>query len=246
MDLDRIFFSDVGKRIKAILRGIFYVESILTILAGVVVALAGLFNMMSGDPEFFALVLLAPLGVAVAIGVLWLSILPFYGIAEIVDTAIINRNEEKPTQAVAPILSPAPTPIVPTPPSAPAPTPAKDPRAFSVEDYWVCKVCTTKNQKDRTVCWCCDSAKDQPAIDVTAYLGKKWCSGCGNILEKEAASCSCGSKYLTVITAENAHRYVSLPQKSSIPTTCPVCDCKLIPFEIDGITMCPECGRTFG
>ena len=106
MDLDRIFFSDVGKRIKAILRGIFYAESILAILAGVVVTCAGLVNMRNGDPEFFMLVLFAPFGVVVAIGVLWLSILPFYGIAEIVDTAIVNRQEEKVKVAPAPVAVP--------------------------------------------------------------------------------------------------------------------------------------------
>lgn len=247
MNWDKYFFSDVGKKIKNIIRGIFYTEVVLLLITGVILEIVALVNLiMEGDGEFFLIMLGIPVSLVLAIGALWLSTLLTYGFAEIVDTAIVNRQEEK-VKYVAP-PAPKPQPRAPHKPVVPqAPVPPKDPRAFSVGDYWVCTVCTTKNQKDRTVCWCCDSAKDRPAIDdVTAYLGKKWCSGCGNILEKEAASCSCGSKYLTVITAENAHRYVRPPQKSSVPTMCPVCDCELIPFEIDGITMCPECGRTFG
>ena len=107
MDLDRIFFSDVGKRIKAILRGIFYFEAILTILTGIVMELMALYRLLDdGDAEMFLNMLLIPIGVVLAIGILWLFILPFYGIAEIVDTAIINRQEEKVKVAPAPVAVP--------------------------------------------------------------------------------------------------------------------------------------------
>lgn len=73
------------------------------------------------------------------------------------DTASAVPKTVNPTYPPAASQSMAPPkPIVPQ-----ASIPRKDPRAFSTEDYWVCKACSTKNQKDRTVCWCCDSVKDE-------------------------------------------------------------------------------------
>lgn len=160
MDWDKFFFSDIGKKIKAIIRGCFYFESILILISGALLEIFAFCNLMfEGDIEYFLILVGVPVGVVLAIGTLWLSILLLYGFAEIVDTAIVNRKEQLPTQTNVPAPQPAPQP-------APAPVqsatvPKKDPRAFSTEDYWVCKACSTKNQKDRTVCWCCDSVKDE-------------------------------------------------------------------------------------
>ena len=90
-------------------------------------------------------------------------------------------------------------------------------------------------------------------VDVTAYLGKKWCSGCGAVLDTEAVECSCGSKYLSSITRANAETIVAnllhendTEEKKPIPNVCPVCQCELVPYELAGVMMCPSCGRTFG
>lgn len=94
MDWDKFFFSNVGKQIKSIIRGIFYTEAILTIIAGVVAEAVSLYYLFDGDGEFFLIMLGIPVGVVLAIGVLWLSTLLTYGFAEIVDTAIVNREAE--------------------------------------------------------------------------------------------------------------------------------------------------------
>ena len=138
-------------------------------------------------------------------------------------------------------------PTAQTPSSAPAPAPVKDPRAFSVEDYWVCAVCGEKNAKARTICWNCDSVKGpSKESSVTSILGKKRCASCGNVLEKGATVCSCGSAHLSVITPESVEQYVKPQPKASVPSECPDCNCGLVPFEIDGIMVCPNCGKTFG
>lgn len=153
MDWDKYFFSDVGKKIKAIIRWCFYVEVILILIAGVVLEIVALINLiMEGYGEIILMMLAVPVGAVLAIGTLWLSALLTYGFAEIVDTAIVNRHKENPTHT-----QPQPSPV-PSTVATPQP-PQKDPRAFSPEDYWVCALCESKNLKSRNTCWCCDAPR---------------------------------------------------------------------------------------
>lgn len=95
MDWDKFFFSDVGKKIKAIIRGCFYVETILILIAGCLMELYAIWWLFSGEVSGFLMMLLIPIAAALAIGLLWLSVLLTYGFAEIVDTAIAMRTQEQ-------------------------------------------------------------------------------------------------------------------------------------------------------
>ena len=44
----------------------------------------------------------------------------------------------------------------------------------------------------------------EPEVDITPYLGKKWCGACGRLHDAHVSVCSCGSRYLGVITKANA------------------------------------------
>ena len=90
--LDDVFFGNVGKKIKAIIRGCFYAETGLVILSVVVLEIQALIDLLdTGYGEFFGYMLLIPIIAALSIGILWLSTLMAYGFAEIVDTAVTNR-----------------------------------------------------------------------------------------------------------------------------------------------------------
>ena len=43
----------------------------------------------------------------------------------------------------------------------------------------------------------------EPKEDYSAYLGSKWCSGCGSMLPSTMTECSCGCRYLGVINKLN-------------------------------------------
>ena len=90
---DKYFFGDVGKKLKDIIRVWFYVEVILTVVAGAFFEVGALFKLLfgGGDTELFYIMLVLPIGVVISILVMWLGTLPFYGFAEIVDTAVTNR-----------------------------------------------------------------------------------------------------------------------------------------------------------
>lgn len=184
MNWDRYFFSDVGKKIKNIIRGIFYTEVVLLLITGVILEIVALVNLiMEGDGEFFLIMLGIPVSLVLAIGALWLSTLLTYGFAEIVDTAIVNRQEEK-VKYVAP-PAPKPQPRAPQKPVVPqAPVSPKDPRAFSVEDYWVCSLCDSKNLKSRKTCWGCDAPRPDQNTEKVEEDG--WtCPRCEGDLERD-------------------------------------------------------------
>lgn len=48
----------------------------------------------------------------------------------------------------------------------------------------------------------------EPEPDVTPYLGKKWCGACGRLHEPEVTLCTCGSRYIGVITRNNAENII--------------------------------------
>ena len=61
MDWDKFFFSDVGKKIKAIIRGCFYVETILILIAGCLMELYAIWWLFSGEVSGFLMMLLIPM-----------------------------------------------------------------------------------------------------------------------------------------------------------------------------------------
>ena len=116
MDWEDFFFSNAGGKIKSIICGIFRIEVILTLIAGIIMELIALINLICGNGGVFFLRMLAiPVGAALSIGALWLFTLMLYGFGEIVDTAITNRltsdgeaqvvAEAKPKQSLASYFS---------------------------------------------------------------------------------------------------------------------------------------------
>ena len=94
--LDRYFFHNIGKQFKSAVRLIFYVEAALTILGGVG------FLVYSLSEEVWLSVVLVPLAVVVAIGLLWLPTAFFYGFGEMVDTAIAQRGQRPEDEVESP------------------------------------------------------------------------------------------------------------------------------------------------
>lgn len=101
-NLDRFFFQNIGKKFKAVVRIIFYIEAALAVLGGLVLLVYGLVNAGNGYDDALFTVLLAPVAVAVAIGVLWLSTAFLYGFGELVDTAIAQRRQPMEDEEEAP------------------------------------------------------------------------------------------------------------------------------------------------
>lgn len=78
------WFEDIGKKIKALAKWGFIVESVGILLACLI--------MIFDEPEFFFLLLLAPVGVALAYVSSWL----LYGLGELIDKTVDNeRNTHK-------------------------------------------------------------------------------------------------------------------------------------------------------
>lgn len=168
--MDHMFKNaNVGKTIKSAAGWVFAVECFLSIFGGIWLIVYGIFD----DAETVGYGLLS---LVVGPFVAWLSALILYGFGEIVDTAIVNRQEEK-VKYVAP-PAPKPQPRSPHKPVVPqAPVPPKDPRAFSVEDYWVCSLCDNKNLKSRKTCWGCDAPR--PAQNTEEVEEDGWtCPRC--------------------------------------------------------------------
>lgn len=94
--------------------------------------------------------------------------------------------------------------------------------------------------------------KPEPVYDLTGYIGKKWCSGCGTVLPKDAVVCSdCGSKYLNVITEEDAKSVLINSEElegmdeQTNPNSTPICKCGAIPNRVGNQYVCPVCCRKF-
>ena len=83
-------FQDIGKKIKGLAKWSFIVESVGVILTCLMMAL--------DEPEFIALLLLAPVGIGVAYVCSWV----LYGIGELIDKTVDN---ERNTNKIANILS---------------------------------------------------------------------------------------------------------------------------------------------
>ena len=56
----------------------------------------------------------------------------------------------------------------------------------------------------------CPDCSDTMKVDITPYLGKKFCSGCGELIsDTTVVECpTCGSKHLDVITRTNAQKII--------------------------------------
>ena len=134
--------------------------------------------LMASDDD---LILLGLLIFVVGSLLAYVSGLIIHGFGEIVDTAIANRKNVPAVPSRAyPAYQPAPAPV-PQPMAQPNPAFAPQPLKHKV------------------------TAEATPSDEEMAlYLGKKMCSGCGEILPADAVVCpECGSKYLGKITKTN-------------------------------------------
>lgn len=96
----------------------------------------------------------------------------------------------------------------------------------------------------------------KPQKDMSRYIGKKRCSGCGHLWDKDAKECSCGSSYFVEITAQNAQRLLAdedylndldedyLNDLNHSEST-PICKCGAIPEKVGSQYICPVCHRQF-
>lgn len=219
-------FENVGKKIKSVAKGYFITMTVIGVLTGIVLLI------ISFDSKYEELgVISGLLMMVVSPFVAWLSALKLYGFGEMVDTAIINRKSG--TTAAA--SKPAQTKIASPATTKQAKQPAKkDPHISNPESSG-----------------CCDADKKQLERDITAYLGKKWCSACGEILDEKSVICSCGSKYLSVITQANVTNVlINLEDQGEKhspkePDSIPVCKCGAIPDRVGNQYVCPVCCRKF-
>ena len=172
MDWNHFFFSDVGKKIKKIIRICFYVVAVLTLIAGAVLELVAFVkSFIEGEAFYLLLMILVPIGVVVAIGTLWLSTLLTYGFAEIVDTAIVNRQEQ---------TEPARTKML----SAIAEQKEEENKAF-----WVCE-CGMKNTEHTASCRGCGKSCTGAAVRGDGGTYKR--CDCGAMVKQGAKCPLCG------------------------------------------------------
>ena len=123
------WFEDIGKKIKGLAKWGFIVESVGILLACLI--------MIFDEPEFFFLLLLAPVGIAVVYVSSWL----LYGLGELIDKTVDNernthkiarildrmeKGEEAPKAAQTTELPPVlRTTAAPAPKSQPQPAPMR-------------------------------------------------------------------------------------------------------------------------
>ena len=140
------WFEDIGKKIKALAKWGFIVESVGILLACLI--------MIFDEPEFFFLLLLAPVGVALAYVSSWL----LYGLGELIDKTVDN---ERNTHKIARILdrmekgeeAPKAAQTTELPPvlrTTAAPAPKSQPQPA---EGWTCS-CGRWHPKNETGCIC--------------------------------------------------------------------------------------------
>lgn len=213
-------FHNVGKTIKGIAVATFAVLCASAFISGIV--------LMASDEDLigygFLTWIVGPL-------VAFIDACFIYGFGEIVDTAIINRKEEKQEYPVkVPVVS-QPKPITPT---APQPKPKT------------------------TVAYPAPVQRAEPPKKAVSskvaseYIGKKWCSGCGEVLSLDVTECPvCGSVYLGTITKLNVENVLAnLPEDTTekveqAEESIPICKCGAIPERVGNKYVCPECSREF-
>lgn len=89
---DAFLFRNMGQKIKSVVRGLFYVGAGLLLLGGILAEGEAIKLLSHGAEDGFLWMLVIPIGVAVGIAVLWLSVFLIYGFGEVVDTAIVLRE----------------------------------------------------------------------------------------------------------------------------------------------------------
>ena len=84
-----------------------------------------------------------------------------------------------------------------------------------------------------------------PQMDMTPYIGKKFCRSCGEVLDASKTMCACGGKYLVELKEDNAYALLKdkIARKMGM---CPDCGGKLNKSTFDNSLICSECGHLFG
>lgn len=149
-------FDDIGKKIKSLAKAAFVIDAIGTVVGGFVLLITG-----EGDTGLLGLSLM-PVGIFVS----WASALILYGFGELVDKACdIERNTHKEEEKHNTHSS----------------IPNNADNSSTVDSLFViCPSCNTKNQKDRTTCWRCESELHQEiTLEKSNDSQERWiCYNC--------------------------------------------------------------------
>ena len=91
-NVDAFFFSNMGQKIKAVVRALFYFVAGLLLVGGIAAEIYGLSMLLDGNDNGWLVMIATPIAVAVGIGITWLAVFLAYGFGEVVDTAIVIRG----------------------------------------------------------------------------------------------------------------------------------------------------------
>lgn len=208
-------FDNAGKQIKGIAIGFFITQIVVGILAAVTLFVI---SALADEDAVWIGCLLGGLFTLVAIPfAAWFSALILYGFGEIVDTAIVNRQEEK-VKYVAP---PAPKPQM-------APTKTKAPAIKTVSSAPKART-SCKPHLDQYIGknWCC-------ACGEILSQDEKECQ-CGSVY------------FVTITeeNVEKLLSDTLASAVEEKPESIPICKCGAIPNRVGNEYICPECCRRF-
>ena len=193
--LNGFMFSNVGTKIKKLAKILAWIDIIISIIGGVIMFFAGLF-----DPEYlWFLIFLAPVTVLLGFLLAWLSTVLLYGFGELIEKSQAN---EKNTKEIACILKKQ------FPESTKEASTKKEPQNFGINqavslnhsatataatenNTVICLLCGCEQPAERNVCWHCGAKFEKK--DTPSSTHRWLCGSCGKMRTQSPCE-HCGDK----------------------------------------------------
>jgi hypothetical protein len=176
--LERFSFDNCGRRLKGIIKAVFWINTILVAVGWAILSLTMIFN----EPEVgFLVLLLGWIPAVFEILFFYIALLPMGAFAELVENShtlveqgYILRKAKKEEKAAPPVPAPAPV-LKPEPKPEPNPEPKPDPKPEPKPVFKPTPRPIIPN----------DGQPRCPTCGRLRKEGLSWCVGCGNRLPPE-------------------------------------------------------------